>query len=147
MGDAFHDKDDGLMALVPGLGMNSPKLTLGSVGIYGPHDELHSVIEVAKTIGHLGHQHPHDAIFLENGDVWSAAGRGRATLASDRATAPSRTGSGCPRARRRSSREQSRPGFRTATWTILILYCISTEHVSCEISGRCNFFTSVNQMT
>jgi hypothetical protein len=68
--DVHEDPKAGMVALVPGLGTNSGRnFTLGNVGIYGPHDELLSVIEVAKTIGPLGHQHPHDAIFLPNGDV------------------------------------------------------------------------------
>ena len=55
-------------AVVPSLGMPG-KMNNGSVAIYGPKDELLSTIYVAEKIGHLGNQHPHDAMFLPNGDI------------------------------------------------------------------------------
>ena len=60
--------------IVPGLGLDyadpGPYLN-GSVGIYDKNNELVSNIEVARWlgVGVLGHTHPHDAIFLANGDV------------------------------------------------------------------------------
>ena len=48
--DVHEDPKAGMVALVPGLGTNSgSNFTLGNVGIYGPHDELLSVIEVAES--------------------------------------------------------------------------------------------------
>merc|ERR1711971_258312 len=72
---------------VPSLGKSPPghgKYGNGSVAIYNfttlaaamdenidgkAVAEPLSVIEVAKHLGTLGHQHPHDAIFLPNGDL------------------------------------------------------------------------------
>jgi hypothetical protein len=69
--DFYEDQTGyGTVKLVPGLGTNKgSNFTYGNVGIYGKDEEVLAVIEVARTIGHLGHQHPHDAIFLPNGDV------------------------------------------------------------------------------
>ena len=100
--DVHNDAKAGLVAIVPSLGAPGG-MNNGSVAIYGPKNELLSTIEVAKTIGHLGHQyvslqpltvllvlavsprlgrvrdrqlncrmrdrHPHDAMFLPNGDA------------------------------------------------------------------------------
>ena len=43
--------------------------TSGSVGIYDKDNKVVSKIEVAKYLWQSGHQHPHDALFLPNGDV------------------------------------------------------------------------------
>ena len=66
--DVMDDKKAGKIAVVPSLGMPG-KMNNGSVAIYGPKDELLSTIYVAEKIGHLGNQHPHDAMFLPNGDI------------------------------------------------------------------------------
>lgn len=66
--DVHNDAKAGLVAIVPSLGAPGG-MNNGSVAIYGPKNEILSTIEVAKTIGHLGHQHPHDAMFLPNGDA------------------------------------------------------------------------------
>lgn len=67
--DVMYDEGGaGMVAIVPSLG-GPGGMNNGSVGIYGPNDELLSTIEVAKEIGHMGHQHPHDAMFLPNGDA------------------------------------------------------------------------------
>ena len=39
------------------------------VGIFDKNNKLVSEIEVARYLWQSGHQHPHDAIFLPNGDV------------------------------------------------------------------------------
>jgi hypothetical protein len=69
---------EGVFAVVPSLGVGYSNLTQGSAAIYDSTNKLLSVIEVANTIGHLGHQHPHDALLLPNGDAviccWSGPG-------------------------------------------------------------------------
>jgi len=74
----IDDKEAGKVSIVPSLGINYTNLWEGSTAIYAPNGTVLSVIEVAKHIGHLGHQHPHDAVFLPNGDVvvccWSGPG-------------------------------------------------------------------------
>ena len=61
---------DGMVALIPGLGDSHANFsTSGSVGIYDKDNKLISEIEVAKQLWEDGHQHPHDALFLPNGDV------------------------------------------------------------------------------
>merc|ERR1712137_1132523 len=67
--DVHEDPDDGFVTVVPSLGLNYKTITNGSVAIYGKGMELLSSIDVAGVIGHLGHQHPHDAMFLPNADV------------------------------------------------------------------------------
>lgn len=67
--DVHDDALAGLVAVVPSLGHSYSSLTNGSVEIYDGNSALLSTIEVAGLIGYLGHQHPHDAIFLPNGDV------------------------------------------------------------------------------
>ncbi len=57
-------------------------MSQGSVAIYDREGKQQlGLIEVAKEIGHLGHQHPHDAIILPGGDVvvccWSGASDGQ----------------------------------------------------------------------
>ena len=42
---------------------------VGPVGILDSQNNLVSNINVSGLIGHLGHLHPHDAIFLKNGDI------------------------------------------------------------------------------
>ena len=64
-----EDTHDGIVAVVPSLGNSYTDLSNGTVAIYGPRQTLLSTIEVAKKIGSLGHQHPHDAIILHNGDI------------------------------------------------------------------------------
>jgi len=67
--------------IVPGLGIDhadpGPYLN-GSVAIYDFRNTLVSTIEVAKYLGlgSLGHTHPHDAIFLANGDIAIAIWKG-----------------------------------------------------------------------
>ena len=74
--DTHDDSKTGLVAVVPSLG--DAHMHNGAVGIYDKDSKLLSTIEVAQTIGDQGHQHPHDAIFLPNGDVivccWSGPG-------------------------------------------------------------------------
>lgn len=67
--DVHTDSKAGQVAVVPSLGMSYKNLNNGSVAIYDKSNKVLSVIEVAATIGHLGHQHPHDAMFMPNGDV------------------------------------------------------------------------------
>lgn len=67
--DIHEDEHAGNVTVVPSLGLNYDTIINGSVAIYDQDTTLLSVIEVAGTIGHLGHQHPHDALFLPNGDV------------------------------------------------------------------------------
>lgn len=64
-----QDPVKGQVAAVPSLGHGYTNLTNGCVEIYDQSNSLLSTIEVAETIGYLGHQHPHDAIFLPNGDI------------------------------------------------------------------------------
>ena len=67
--------------VVPGLGLDyadpGPYLN-GSVSIRDANNTLLSTIEVARYlgIGMLGHTHPHDAIFLSNGDIAVAVWKG-----------------------------------------------------------------------
>ena len=67
--------------VVPGLGVDyvdpGPWLN-GSVSIYNGNNVLVSNIEVARHlgVGVLGHTHPHDAIFLGNGDLVVAVWKG-----------------------------------------------------------------------
>jgi hypothetical protein len=58
-------------ALVTNLGSykQSGKASNGTVGILDKNDQVVSVIEVAALLGDEGHMHPHDAIFLDNGDI------------------------------------------------------------------------------
>ena len=55
-------------AIVPSLGLAYSNLTRGRVSIFSKNHELLSTVEVAELIGDLGHQHPHDAIWLPSGD-------------------------------------------------------------------------------
>jgi len=84
--DVVVDKMTGnMVGVTPSLGdtYNSAFVN-GSVTINGPgiggKQEILSVIEVEKLIGNLGHQHPHDAVLLENGDLvvccWSGPSDG-----------------------------------------------------------------------
>lgn len=67
----------GPVSLIPSLGHSYESLVNGSVTIYkgrnfsDSHMEIHllATIEIAQLLGHEGHQHPHDAIFLPNGDL------------------------------------------------------------------------------
>ena len=67
----YEKSTDEYVSIVPSLGDSYQQMYNGSVGIYNQRGdgELLSVIEVAKLLGKEGHQHPHDAIFLENGDA------------------------------------------------------------------------------
>lgn len=67
--DVHTDFKAGQVAVVPSLGMSYSNLNNGSVAIYDQNNSILSVIEVAANIGYLGHQHPHDAMFMPNGDV------------------------------------------------------------------------------
>merc|ERR1719482_1423788 len=68
--DLLDDPAAGKVVVVPSLGHSAKgAMVNGSVAIYGPNHELLSRLEVADKIGVYGHQHPHDAIFLPNGDV------------------------------------------------------------------------------
>ena len=67
--------------LVPGLGLDyvdPGPWRNGSVAIFDGQNALLSIIEVAKLlgVGKLGHTHPHDAIFLRNGDIAVAVWKG-----------------------------------------------------------------------
>lgn len=77
-----HHHESSHVAAVPSLGASFSDLGNGSVAVYSAARELLSVIEVARLIGHLGHQHPHDAVFLANGDLvvccWSGPSDGPA---------------------------------------------------------------------
>jgi len=83
--DIIQDKyTQEMVAVTPSLGdSNQGAFLNGSVAIYrgfGAHTEVLSRIEVEKLIGHLGHQHPHDAVLLQNGDLvvccWSGPSDG-----------------------------------------------------------------------
>jgi len=78
------DANENYVIAVPSLGTSPHGLGNGSVAIYNYTNLIPamdenidgsavaqplSVIEVAKHLGTLGHQHPHDAIFLPNGDL------------------------------------------------------------------------------
>jgi hypothetical protein len=69
--DVQADAKAGMVAVVPSLGVSYTNLNNGAVAIYDSANDVEplSVIEVAKLTGHLGHQHPHDAMFLPNGDI------------------------------------------------------------------------------
>jgi hypothetical protein len=63
---------EGEVAVIPSLGDPwAGGYNNGSVALYGGQNgtTFLSRIEVAKLIGNLGHQHPHDAMMLANGDV------------------------------------------------------------------------------
>jgi len=63
---------EGEVAVIPSLGDPwSGGYNNGSVALHGGQNgtTFFSRIEVAKLIGNLGHQHPHDAMMLANGDV------------------------------------------------------------------------------
>eukprot|EP00937_MAST-01D_sp_MAST-1D-sp2_P001365 g1365.t1 len=67
--------------LVPGLGLDyvdPGPWRNGSVAIFNGANKLVSNIEVAALlgVGVLGHTHPHDAIFLQNGDIAVAVWKG-----------------------------------------------------------------------
>ena len=53
----------------------------GTVGVLDENNQVVSILEIAKLLGDQGHMHPHDAIFLPNGDIvvccWCAPGVGR----------------------------------------------------------------------
>jgi len=70
----MNDKHGEPVALIPSLGDSHAAAPYnfsnsGSVGIYDKHNKLVSAIEVSRYLWKSGHQHPHDAIFLPNGDV------------------------------------------------------------------------------
>lgn len=39
------------------------------MGVLDEDNRVVSVLEIAKLLGDKGHMHPHDAIFLPNGDI------------------------------------------------------------------------------
>ena len=41
----------------------------GNIALLDKDNKLVSTVDVAALIGHLGSLHPHDALFLPNGDV------------------------------------------------------------------------------
>jgi hypothetical protein len=61
------------VSVIPSLGHTYESLVNGSVSIYknqvGSSELLLATIEIAQLLGHEGHQHPHDAIFLPSGDL------------------------------------------------------------------------------
>lgn len=74
-----------MVGVVPSLGDSKGDAFInGSVAIYsagiGKETTLLSRIEVERLIGNKGHQHPHDAVLLENGDLvvccWSGPSDG-----------------------------------------------------------------------
>jgi len=70
--NAHFDSTSGRsVSVIPSLGNSYSRMYDGAVGIYDSDGQggLLSVIEVAKLLGREGHQHPHDAILLENGDA------------------------------------------------------------------------------
>lgn len=62
---------DASHALVPNLGSYTDlgKAANGTVAVLDESNRVVSVVEIAKLLGDQGHQHPHDAIFLANGDI------------------------------------------------------------------------------
>jgi hypothetical protein len=67
---SFTDPKDGRVAVIPSLGREDKTYTNGSVVIWDAEfRHVLSTIEVARLLGEKGHQHPHDAIFLPNGDL------------------------------------------------------------------------------
>ena len=62
---------DGTHAVIPNLGSYNDLGTKanGTVAVVDSDNKVVSVIEVAKLLGDKGHQHPHDAVFLPNGDI------------------------------------------------------------------------------
>lgn len=69
--DIRFSEKDGYTSVIPSLGSGTGNLSGADVGIYTSASSTTpaSVIELANLLGDQGHQHPHDAIFLENGDV------------------------------------------------------------------------------
>jgi len=76
-----------MVGVVPSLGDLNSKgdaFINGSVAIFsagiGNNSTILSRIEVEKLIGNMGHQHPHDAVLLDNGDLvvccWSGPSDG-----------------------------------------------------------------------
>jgi len=76
-----------MVGVVPSLGdwSGNPAFINGSVAIYGSEIAegsfyLKSIIGVEKYLGIFGHQHPHDAVLLSNGDLvvccWSGPSDG-----------------------------------------------------------------------
>eukprot|EP01052_Picozoa_sp_SAG31_P027386 SAG31_NODE_2561_length_5481_cov_2.689335_5_plen_116_part_00 len=74
----MQDAKAGLVTAIPGLGdahvdtKTFPGMNMsntGSVGIYDAHNKLLAEVEVAKYLWTEGHQHPHDALFMPNGDL------------------------------------------------------------------------------
>ena len=70
------DAKAGMVSIIPALGDSHADVehgmnfsNTGSVGIYDKNNMLVSEIEVAKYLWKTGHQHPHDALFMPNGDV------------------------------------------------------------------------------
>ena len=60
------------LAIVADLGaddQSKPGVARGQVAILSPHNEVLSVIAVSELLGDQGSVHPHDALFLPNGDI------------------------------------------------------------------------------
>lgn len=96
----FDRVTDQLVAAIPSLGSRMPGSnfsTSGSVGIYSKSNRLVSVVEVASLLWRQGHQHPHDAIFLPNGDLvvccYGGACGGKSSSACQRSQDPHVEGS------------------------------------------------------
>mmetsp|Transcript_13476 Transcript_13476/g.19863 ORF Transcript_13476/g.19863 Transcript_13476/m.19863 type:complete len:379 (+) Transcript_13476:59-1195(+) len=67
--NSYVDSSNGhRMTAIPSLGHSSDNLVNGSVTIL-VESTVVGKIEIAQLLGHQGHQHPHDAIFLPNGDL------------------------------------------------------------------------------
>lgn len=64
-----HSSTPQRMAAIPSLGDSHSSLVNGSVTILIGESTIIGKIEISKLLGHKGHQHPHDAIFLPNGDL------------------------------------------------------------------------------
>jgi hypothetical protein len=84
--DIVVDKfTNNMVGVVPSLGDSDQSAFInGSVAIFsteiGTSSSILSLIEVEQLIGNLGHQHPHDALLLANGDLvvccWSGPSDG-----------------------------------------------------------------------
>ncbi len=77
----LHDKKAGMVAVVSSLGCDHDGATCGkvppslnftnsgSVAIFDKNNKVVSEVEVARYLSEEGHQHPHGAAFLPNGDL------------------------------------------------------------------------------
>jgi len=68
----MNDDKRGLVAIIPSLGsqhVGQNFTTSGAVGIYDKDNKLISELRVSEYLWEQGDQHPHDAMFLPNGDI------------------------------------------------------------------------------